>query len=197
MVEIIEENIKKRINSLLLFSIGGNIYASSVSFIRQIVKDTSKTPIPGSPDFIPGAISIREEIVKIIDIRKIIPLGADSERKRVIVFIPETEAATRFGIVVDDVFGIMDIPDDKVNYLDLSDKHIENNFMIGFIKISMDEFLNQASRAYVGGNDDVVWIDFEDLISSVTSGQEEGIVFKLTALFNPDLLLSGEWKSKN
>ena len=67
--------------------------------------------------------------------------------------------------------------------------------MLGFMKISLDTFLNQRGREFASGDDDLVWIDFEDLINTIIDGdQADSIVFRLTALFNPQYLLSGEWK---
>ncbi len=189
-----EEN---HIHGLLLFSLGSGIYASKVSFIREVVSDQVKIPLPGAPDYIPGVITIRSDVVKVIDIRRIIPLDRDSEKKRVIVFLPHGKDGTRFGMVVDDVYGIIEVPGDAITFLDQSDNHIQTNFMIGFFKTSLDGFLSQSGRKYMAGTDDVVWIDFEDLIQTITNDDKaDDIVFRLTALFNPGLLLSGEWKGK-
>ncbi|MDD3574996.1 chemotaxis protein CheW [Methanospirillum sp.] len=180
---------------LLLFSLGDGLYGTQVSYIREIVQDREKNPLPGAPDFIPGIINIRSDVIKVIDIRRIIPLGEERAKKKIIVFIPEDIHSTRFGILVDEVYGIMEIPDKVISYLDRSDTKIQNNFMLGFIKISLDTFLHQNGRQYASGNDDLVWIDFEDLIKTIIDGdQADSIVFRLTALFNPQYLLSGEWK---
>ena len=186
---------KDIIHRLLLFSLGDGLYGAQVSYIREIVPDQEKNPLPGAPDFIPGIINIRSDVVKIIDIRRIIPLGEEQAKKKIIVFIPEDAQSTQFGILVDDVHGIMEIPDEAVSYLDRSDTKIQNNFMLGFMKISLDTFLNQRGREFASGDDDLVWIDFEDLINTIIDGdQADSIVFRLTALFNPQYLLSGEWK---
>jgi len=186
---------KDIIHRLLLFSLGDGLYGAQVSYIREIVPDQEKNPLPGAPDFIPGIINIRSDVVKIIDIRRIIPLGEEQAKKKIIVFIPEDAQSTRFGILVDEVHGIMDIPEKAVSYLDRSDTKIQNNFMLGFMKISLDTFLNQRGREFASGDDDLVWIDFEDLINTIIDGdQADSIVFRLTALFDPQYLLSGEWK---
>ena len=186
---------KDIIHRLLLFSLGDGLYGAQVSYIREIVPDQEKNPLPGAPDFIPGIINIRSDVVKIIDIRRIIPLGEEQAKKKIIVFIPEDAQSTQFGILVDDVHGIMEIPDEAVSYLDRSDTKIQNNFMLGFMKISLDTFLNQRGTQFASGDDDLVWIDFEDLINTIIDGdQADSIVFRLTALFNPQYLLSGEWK---
>jgi len=183
-----------QLHRLLLFSLGGGMYAAHVSFIREIVPDQQKIPLPNAPDFIPGVFNLRSEVVKVLDIRLIIPLAGGSGKKKVIVFVPETESSTRFGMVVDDVYGIMEVPDDQVTHLNLSDGQIQNNFMMGFFKFSLSGFLGQSSRNFIAGGDEVVWIDFEDIINTIIDEEKsKDIVFRLTALFNPQYLLSGEY----
>ena len=181
---------------LLLFSLGEGIYATHVSFIREIVPDQQKIPLPKSPDYIPGIFNLRDEVVKVIDIRLIIPLSGEGVKKKVIVFVPESDTSTRFGMVVDEVYGIMEVPDDRVSHLDQSGEQIQTNFMVGFFTFSLSGFLGQSSRAFSAGDDEVVWIDFEDMIRTIIDEEKsQDIVFRLTALFNPQYLLSGEWKS--
>ena len=189
---------KEILHRLLLFALGDGLYGTMVSYIREIVPDQEKIPLPGAPDFIPGIIHIRSEVVKVIDIRRIIPLGDERPKKKIIVFVPEDAGATRFGMLVDEVFGIMEVPDGVVSHLDRADSKIQNNFMLGFLKCSLDTFLHQNGRQFAAGDDNLVWIDFEDLIRTIIDGgQSETIVFRLTALFNPEYLLSGEWKKSN
>jgi chemotaxis signal transduction protein len=133
----------------------------------------------------------------VIDIRLIIPLSGERAKKKVIVFVPETDTSTRFGMVVDEVYGIMEVPDDRISRLAQSGDQVQNNFMDGFFSFSLSGFLGQSSRNYVAGDDEVVWIDFEDMISTIIDEEKsQDIVFRLTALFNPQYLLSGEWKSE-
>lgn len=184
-------------HQLLLFSLGDGIYAAHVSFIREIVADRPKIPLPNAPDYIPGIFHLRDEVIKVIDIRLIIPLSAGGLKKKVIVFIPDSGSSTRFGIVVDEVFGIMEVPVNQITSLDLAGGRVQNNFMFGFFSFSLDGFLQQSGRHFVSGSDEVVWIDFEDIIRTITDeNRADDIVFRLTALFNPDYLLSGEWKTK-
>ncbi len=188
-----DENDQK--HPLLLFSLGEGLYAAHVAFIREIVADRKKIPLPNAPEYIPGIFNLRTEVIKVIDIRLIIPLADGGRKKKVIVFIPETGESTRFGIVVDEVYGIMEVPAREVTSLDLAGGKVSNNFMMGFFSFSLSGFLGSASRHFVPGTDEVVWIDFEDIIRTITGEKEsDEIVFRLTALFNPDHLLSGAWK---
>lgn len=50
-----------QLHRLLLFSLGGGMYAAHVSFIREIVPDQQKIPLPNAPDFIPGDRTIEED----------------------------------------------------------------------------------------------------------------------------------------
>ena len=188
---------QEKIHRLLLFSLGEGLYGADVLYIREIVQDQEKIPLPGAPEFIPGVIRIRSDIVKVIDMRRIIPLGAEGLKKKIIIFIPENANSSRFGILTDEVFGIMEVPDRVVTHLDITDTRIQNNFMLVSFDCSIKAFMQQNGRHHTVGDDHMVWIDFEDLIRTIISGgQTDSIVFRLFALFNPDYLLSGAWKEK-
>jgi chemotaxis signal transduction protein len=185
-----------QLHRLLLFSLGEGTYAADVSYIREVVQDQQKIPLPNAPEYIPGVFNLRSDVVKVIDIRRIIPLTGEGTKKKIIVFVPESGSSTRFGMVVDEVYGIMELPSDTVSLLDQSNVSIQNNFMIGFFSFSLNGFLNQSSRKYVGGDDEVVWIDFEDMIHTIIDEEKaQNIVFRLTALFNPQYLFSDNWRS--
>jgi len=185
-----------QLHRLLLFSLGEGTYAADVSYIREIVQDQQKIPLPNAPEYIPGIFNLRSDVVKVIDIRLIIPLSGGGVKKKIIVFVPENGSSTRFGMVVDEVYGIMEITADRVSLLDRTSTNIQNNFMIGFFTFSLEGFLNQSSRKYTAGDDEVVWIDFEDMIHTITDEEKaQDIVFRLTALFNPQYLFSENWRS--
>lgn len=187
-----------QLHRLLLFSLGEGTYAADVSYIREIVQDQQKIPLPNAPDYIPGVFNLRSDVVKVIDIRRIIPLSGEGTKKKIIVFVPENDSSTRFGMVVDEVYGIMEIPSDCVSLLDRTSAGIQNNFMIGFFTFSLNGFLNQSSRKFASGNDEVVWIDFKDMIQTIIDEEKaHNIVFRLTALFNPQYLFSDNWRSRN
>lgn len=186
-----------QVHRLLLFSLGEGIYATDVAFIREIVQDQPKIPLPNAPEYIPGVFNLRSEVVKVIDIRLIIPLSGEGSKKKVIVFVPDTGSSTRFGMVVDEVYGIMEVPADQVRLLDSRNDQVQNNFMMGFFSFSLPGFLAQSSRKFVPGDDEVVWIDFRDMIQTIIDEEKSrDLVFRLTALFNPDYLLSGNWQSE-
>lgn len=184
-----------QLHRLLLFSLGEGTYAADVSYIREIVQDQQKIPLPNAPDYIPGVFNLRSDVVKVIDIRLIIPLSGVGTKKKIIVFVPESGSSTRFGMVVDEVYGIMEIPAECVTLLDQTNVNIQNNFMIGFFSFSLEGFLTQSSRRYAAGEDEVVWIDFEDMIQTIIDEEKaQNIVFQLTALFNPQYLFSDNWR---
>lgn len=190
-------SLQEKNHRLLLFLLGDGIYSAQVLYIKEIVVDQEKNPLPGAPEFIPGVIQIRSDVVKVIDIRRIIPLGEEGKKKKIIVFTPDNSNTARFGMLVDEVFGIMEVPDKVINHLDRTDPRIQNNFMLGSFNCSIKTFLQQNGRQYATGEDHVVWIDFEDLIRTIVDGNQAGsIVFRLFALFNPEYLLSGAWKER-
>jgi purine-binding chemotaxis protein CheW len=65
--------------SLLLFRLGDEWYAVPIESVREIYNDYEVTPIPGVPDYIPGIVNIRGEIVSVTDLGALMRIPARPE----------------------------------------------------------------------------------------------------------------------
>jgi purine-binding chemotaxis protein CheW len=52
------------------FKMAGELFGVDILMVQEIIKETSVTAIPDSPDFIEGVINLRGRIIPIIDLRK-------------------------------------------------------------------------------------------------------------------------------
>jgi len=184
------------INQLLLFTVGKSAYAIEVKYLRRIVKEREIVHLPNEPEFIPGVIRLHFGVAKIIDIRKIIPLDTPlGPNARIVVFVSHINDAAYYGLFVDEVIGFAEIPHGQITSMVSTARYINNNFMLGWFTIGIEEFKKQVSRKATDGDDKVTWINFEEMISAIiNNGDSEDIIFRLTALFNPDYLLSEEYQ---
>ena len=181
---------------VLVFSVGKSIYAIEIKYLRRIVKDQEIVHLPNEPEFIPGVIHLHFGVAKVIDIRKIIPLDIPlGPNTRIAVFAPHMNDTAYYGLIVDEVIGFVELPHDKVTSMVSTARYINNNFMLGWFTIGIEEFKKQLSRKATDGDDKVTWINFEEMISAIiNNGDSEDIIFRLTALFNPDYLLSEDYQ---
>jgi purine-binding chemotaxis protein CheW len=88
-------------------------YAFGVGEIREIIRYQPVTPIPRCPDYILGLISLRGEIVPVIDMKRRLSLGeASVEGEPMIVIVSRGEESV--GFLVENISGIIRVPEDAL-----------------------------------------------------------------------------------
>ena len=65
-----EESAPEELRQLLAFEVAGAPYALPVECVREIVRLRSITPVPRTPAEVRGVISLRGEIVQVVDLRR-------------------------------------------------------------------------------------------------------------------------------
>jgi len=71
---------------LVVFRIDGAPYALAVERVREIVRRRPITPVPRLPEAVMGVISLRGQVLQVIDLRRRLGLGpADAARGRIVV----------------------------------------------------------------------------------------------------------------
>lgn len=107
-----EEELELR--QLLTFELAGAPYAVPVERVREIVRIRPITPIPRVPDDVRGVISLRGEIVQVIDLRRKLgldPVEPTRSSRIIVVHDGETEVA---GVLVDAVTQVLRITEDAI-----------------------------------------------------------------------------------
>jgi purine-binding chemotaxis protein CheW len=86
----------------------GERYAVETRHLRAVQWVTGVTPVPCTPPFVVGIVSVRGEIVTLLDLAAMIGLGAaspvDEGKPRPVVLLGL--AGMRSGLVVDEVLGV-------------------------------------------------------------------------------------------
>ena len=100
-------------SELLKFSLDDDWYGMSIEDVVGVIKCEQVFSIPHTPDYVTGVISVKGEILAIIDMVKL--LGLSGERsalpndQRHIVVVERDNV--KVGVMVDKVSGIISIPD--------------------------------------------------------------------------------------
>ena len=95
------------LQQLLTFEVEGAPYAVPVERVREIVRMRPITPVPQVPDAVRGVISLRGEIVQVIDARR--RLGSAPQEPTStsrIVMVDDAEGSLS-GLLVDAVTGVL------------------------------------------------------------------------------------------
>ncbi len=66
----VQTTVKSEICQFVIFQLGSEYFCIDLLSVREIIRLTGITKIPESPPFVEGVITIRGEIVPVIDLRK-------------------------------------------------------------------------------------------------------------------------------
>lgn len=103
---------KKQIIQLIVFRVGDEEFGIPISDVQEIIKISTITPIPDSPEFIKGLINVRGDIVAIIDVRARFFLTTQEEPSRHIVITKQE--GSFFGLMVDEVMEVLRIQESDI-----------------------------------------------------------------------------------
>lgn len=101
---------------LLVLWLGDDPYALPVERVREIVRLRPITPMPRVPEAVRGVLSLRGDIVQVIDLRRRLglpPDASDGPRRRIVVLGGEDGQMT--GLLVDRVSEVLRLREDMLH----------------------------------------------------------------------------------
>jgi purine-binding chemotaxis protein CheW len=90
----------------LAFYLAGDVYAAPVSLIREILKPPPLTPVPRAPYAIMGIVSVRGQLVTVIDLRRRLRLTEGPASRRTRILLVDSAEGETLGIYVDEVLQV-------------------------------------------------------------------------------------------
>ncbi|NOR57300.1 MAG: chemotaxis protein CheW [Sulfurimonas sp.] len=111
-VDTKEENSTK----FLIFAMSNERFALNIDFLREIIlADVNYTDIAGSSQDLLGLITLREELVTVIDLRSYYGFNRDkADKNRILITSCANET---IGLLVDDIIDIKSFPDRDIEYM--------------------------------------------------------------------------------
>jgi purine-binding chemotaxis protein CheW len=98
-------------HQLLCFELAGAPYAVPVERVREIVRMRPVTPVPRTPAEVRGVISLRGEMIELIDLRLRLGLGSIQPSRRTRIIVVKTKDDEVVGLLVDAVREVLRISD--------------------------------------------------------------------------------------
>lgn len=131
----LQKDLRKETDSLnyredyfISFSLSKELYCLNLKNVREItkMKNFKVTKVPCVPDFISGIINLRGDFITLVDIKKFlnIPKSTATEKTKIIVIRTEN---IQIGLIVDDVFGIQNFTEGKLNH-NIQSKYDKHKF---------------------------------------------------------------------
>jgi purine-binding chemotaxis protein CheW len=106
------ENVAVR--QLLTFVLDGTPYAVPVERVREIVRVRPITPVPRVPGDVCGVISLRGEILEVIDLRLRLRLRAGPTGRASRIIVVHGADGGVAGLLVDGVTEVLPVPEDAL-----------------------------------------------------------------------------------
>ncbi len=87
---------------LVICELGGQRYGLDIGRVREIIRPTPITSVPGAPPYVEGVLNLRGRIIPVVDLaaRLALPAGHRTRASRIVVV---DAAAGAIGLVVDGV----------------------------------------------------------------------------------------------
>ena len=111
--EVVQEEAPVPTRRLLVFDVGGTVFACDMDCFREIVPMQRTTRLPGAPDTVCGLINLRGTIVTVVDGGIALGKRPCAKGTGLILLVDYFERLA--GVGVDDVRDIHDVPIDQIN----------------------------------------------------------------------------------
>jgi purine-binding chemotaxis protein CheW len=109
------ESIQREdVRQLLTFEVAATPYAIPVERVREIVRIRPITPVPHVPAEVRGVISLRGEIVQVVDLRRRLDLEPADPVRSTRIIVVHSEEGKVAGILVDAVREVSRVSEDAI-----------------------------------------------------------------------------------
>jgi purine-binding chemotaxis protein CheW len=135
-MEKIEENVSGFTadgNQFLTFTLGAEEYGIEILKVQEIKGYSAFTPIPNAPAYIKGVMNLRGTVVPVVDLRTKFSMS-EAEYNQFTVVIVVTVGARVFGLVVDAVSDVLNIPHESIEATPHLGAEVDTSFMTGMAK---------------------------------------------------------------
>ena len=94
--------------------LGGDIYAAPVARIREILKPPPLTHVPRAPREILGIISVRGQLVTVVDLRRRLRLAEVETTRKARILLADVVGGEVMGLYVDEVLQVYRLADAEI-----------------------------------------------------------------------------------
>jgi purine-binding chemotaxis protein CheW len=126
-------------NQYLTFMQGREMFAIPILCIKEILEYQAPTDVPMMPAFVRGIVNLRGAVVPVIDLAQRFGRDSSPPTKKTCIVIVEMridEEAHVFGVVVDAVNEVLEIPDSEIEAAPAFGAAVRTDFIGGMGKIN-------------------------------------------------------------
>jgi purine-binding chemotaxis protein CheW len=98
----------------LAFMLGSDVYAAPVALIREILKPPPLTHVPRAPHQILGIVSVRGQLVTIVDLRRRLRLAEGPLTRKTRILLADAAGGEVMGVLVDEVLQVYRLAESEI-----------------------------------------------------------------------------------
>ena len=98
----------------LAFILGGDVYAAPVALVREILKPPPLTPVPRAPYQILGIVSVRGQLVTVVDLRRRLRLAEGPPSRKTRILLVDATGGEVMGVFVDEVLQVYRLAESEI-----------------------------------------------------------------------------------
>lgn len=100
----------------LVFRLANEWYGAPVAHIREILKLLPLTPVPRAPHSVVGIISVRGQIITVVDLRRTLKLVEERANSKTRVLLADAANGETLGLVVDEVLQVHHLTETEIEH---------------------------------------------------------------------------------
>ena len=113
-------------NKYISFNLNNDSYCIALDFVKEVLKDTSITKVPGIPDFIEGIMNLRGDYITVINLKKFLGLEAGiAPDKKPVIIVKCNEL--KLALLIDKINELFEFMDNDL--LEPGDGYFSNEFI--------------------------------------------------------------------
>jgi purine-binding chemotaxis protein CheW len=98
----------------LAFTLASDVYAAPVALIREILKPPPLTPVPRAPHPIIGIVSVRGQLVTVVDLRRRLRLPEGPPTRKTRILLVDATGGEVMGVLVDEVLQVYRLAEGEI-----------------------------------------------------------------------------------
>ncbi len=122
-----ESGASDDVQQLLAFDIDGTSYAVPVERVREIVRMRPVTPVPRVSEYVRGVISLRGEIIEVVDMRRRLGVDPIEPTRRTRIIVARSHSGEVAAILVDAVREVLRVTSEEIRPLTGSESSVVEN----------------------------------------------------------------------
>ena len=99
-------------NKYISFNLNSDFYCIALDYVKEVLKDSSITKVPGVPDFIEGIMNLRGDYITVINLKKFLDLDSSVVlEKKPVVIVKCNEL--KLALLIDKINELFELQEDE------------------------------------------------------------------------------------